>query len=39
MYIHTSWEVVGNGVISDHEMWVWFKFVHVEFAIHIGWGL
>ena len=21
-------EEVGNGVISDHEMWVWSKFIH-----------
>ena len=21
-------EELGNGVISDHEMWVWSKFIH-----------
>ena len=31
-------EEVGNGVVSDHEMWVWSELC-MTFAIHIGWGL
>ena len=28
LYNSINAEEVGNGVISDHEMWVWSKFIH-----------